>query len=66
MAQVPEELLWRIMMFSPYDVVVKMFPPSEFEQGGGDGSCGTAMLKMAASWFSADVSFYPSFVMGSG
>ena len=32
--------------------------------GGGDGSCGTAMLKMAAIFFSAAICFYPSCRMG--
>ena len=43
-----------------------MFPPSQVAQGGGDGACGTAMLKMAASCLSAAVCFPTSYRMGLG
>ena len=34
MAQVPEALSWRVVLFSSADVVVLVFPPSSFSQGG--------------------------------
>ena len=65
MAQVPEELTWWVVVFYYFDVVVQVFvPPSEVVQGGDDGSCGKAILKMFDSLFSAAVCFSPSLRMG--
>ena len=61
MTQVPEALLWQVVVFSPSIVVVQVFTPLEVAQGGGgDSACGTAMLKMSASCFSNAVCFSPS------
>ena len=42
----------------------RCFHPRKLCWRGGDGSFGMAMLKMAASCFSAAVCFYPSYGMG--
>ena len=65
MAQAPEALSWQVVVFSPSAMVVQVFvPPSEVVQGGDDGSCGKAILKMFDSFFSAAVCFSPSLRMG--
>ena len=48
-------------MLSPSIVLVQVFvTPLEVVQGGGDGSCGTAMLNMSANYFIVDACFPPS------
>ena len=64
MAQVPEALPWRCVVFFPFVVVVQVFPPSNVVHRRGGGYFGTAMSKMDASCFSAPASFFPIFGMG--